>query len=403
MATPLNIDRARLGWWAVGAVLAGTLAFVVHSFIGTFVFGVFLYYATRPVYRRVGRRVRPPSLAAGVALTALALPALLLLVYTLAVALQEAQRVLEGFDNAQIEAILGPYFDISGIVQDPQALLNEPSVRAAIESGLSEALGYVGFIGNGLLHLFVMLGIAFYLLRDDGRLSSWFLRRFSDADGVVDEFLTAVDRDFSRIFFGNIVNAALTGVIGALAYNVLNLFAPGAAAVPYPTLVGLLTGIGSLVPVVGMKVVYFPVAAYMGASAAQADPATLWFPATFAVVSFVIVDAVPDLVLRPWVSGRGMHLGMVMLAYIFGPLLFGWYGIFLGPMLLVLIVHFTKLVLPELVAGTPLQPRAVGDAVGGEGDESVGDREAEETGETEGIEDAEESSGSENRPSGADA
>jgi len=54
---------------------------------------------------------------------------------------------------------------------------------------------------------------------------------------------------------------------------------------------------------------------------------------------------------------------MVMLAYIFGPLLFGWYGIFLGPMLLVLLVHFTALVLPELLAGTEILPETVGESI----------------------------------------
>jgi len=362
----MDVDRARVAWWSVGAVLAVTLGFVVYSFIGTFVFGVFLYYATRPVYRRVRKRIRPASLAAALSLTLLALPALLLIVYTLAIGLQETQRIAEALgalNPADIEATFGVYFDISEIAQDPRSLLNEPSVRGAIEAGLREALGYLGFIGSGALHLFVMLGIAFYLLRDDRRLSAWFRRRFSDGDGVVEEFLDDVDRDFSRIFFGNIVNAAVTGAIGALSYNLLNLVAPSPSVIPYPTLVGLLAGVGSLVPVVGMKVVYVPVAAYMAVAAAQTAPEVLWFPATFVAVSFVLVDAVPDFVLRPWVSGRGMHLGMVMLAYIFGPLLFGWYGIFLGPMLLVAVVHFTRLVLPELMAGTPLQPEPVGEEV----------------------------------------
>ncbi|MFW6384558.1 MAG: hypothetical protein ACOCY7_00290 [Halodesulfurarchaeum sp.] len=38
-----------------------------------------------------------------------------------------------------------------------------------------------------------------------------------------------------------------------------------------------------------------------------------------------------------------------------GTIVFGRFGIFLGPMLLVLIVHFADLVLPELVdGGTPI-------------------------------------------------
>jgi hypothetical protein len=38
-----------------------------------------------------------------------------------------------------------------------------------------------------------------------------------------------------------------------------------------------------------------------------------------------------------------------MFAYIFGPLLFGWYGLFLGPLLLVVITDFARVVVPDLV------------------------------------------------------
>jgi hypothetical protein len=45
-----------------------------------------------------------------------------------------------------------------------------------------------------------------------------------------------------------------------------------------------------------------------------------------------------------------------MLAYIFGPLLFGWYGVFLGPILLVLVVHFARVVLPSCSRASPSSP-----------------------------------------------
>lgn len=111
---------------------------------------------------------------------------------------------------------------------------------------------------------------------------------------------------------------------------------------------------------IGIKIVYVPGAIYLFVASVD-DPTLVWFPIVFVVVSFLIVDVIPDLVLRPYVSGRNLHLGMVMLAYIFGPLLFGWYGLFLGPMLLVLLVHFVALVLPELLAGAPIQPEAIAD------------------------------------------
>jgi predicted PurR-regulated permease PerM len=45
-----------------------------------------------------------------------------------------------------------------------------------------------------------------------------------------------------------------------------------------------------------------------------------------------------------------------MLSYVLGATVFGWYGIFLGPLVLVLVVHTSRIVLPELVAGEELTP-----------------------------------------------
>ncbi|MFB6218432.1 MAG: AI-2E family transporter, partial [Halobacteriaceae archaeon] len=300
MAARWGIELDRAMWWVVGAVLFGVLGFVLHSFVGTFVFGVFLYYATRPMYRLLRGYVRPPSLAALVALLLLALPALLLITYTVAVGLQEANRILRTVELAGVEAALQPYIDVSRIVQEPEQLLDQPNARAIAQEFLDNALSYLGFLGNALLHLFVMITVAFYLLRDDRRLSAWFRQTFPD--DTLARYGRAVDRDFSNIFFGNILNAALTGVIGALTYSALDLAAPAGVGIPYPALVGLLAGIASLVPVVGMKLVYVPLALYLGAVALQVDSRLVWFPATVFAVSFVVVDVIPDLVLRPYVS-----------------------------------------------------------------------------------------------------
>ncbi|GGN15706.1 AI-2E family transporter [Halarchaeum nitratireducens] len=346
----------------MAAVLAGVLAFVVYSFIGTFVFGVFVYYAVRPVYRRLRTRIRPPTLAAMVSLLVFAFPALLLLAYASAIGLQELNSYIAAHPDSfqQLESVVAPYVDVASVVRDPQSILSSSDTLAALEGAIKAAQGYLGFFGSVALHTFVMFTIAFYLLRDDGRLASWFHRRFDDAEGVVHAYAKRVDTDFSNIFFGNILNAVITAIIGAISYSLLDYVAPAGVGVPYPALLGVLTGIASLVPVVGIKLIYVPVTVLLAVRAATAGPETFWFPALYVAVSFVIVDVVPDLVLRPYVSGRNLHLGMVMLAYIFGPLLFGWYGIFLGPMLLVLIVHFVRLVLPELLAGAPIKSEPVG-------------------------------------------
>lgn len=359
MVTQWPLARKRAAWWGLGLLLAGAVALIIWEFVGTAIFGLFVYYSTRPVYRRIKRRIGQPSVAAAVAVLTLIVPVILLFSYTVAVALQEVENLLERFgSDGPVGDLLEPYIDVSSVVQNPQQILESESLRALIESSARQAVDYIGFIGNGGLHLFVMIAIGFYLLRDDHRLSKWFHRQFDDGAGLLRDYTKAVDRDLSNIFFGNILNAFLTGIIGALSYNVIDMVAPAGLGVPYATLLGVLTGVASLIPVVGMKLVYVPMSGYLLYEGWLAGPDYLWFPVVFVAVSFVIVDTIPDFVLRPYVSGRSLHVGSVMFAYILGPLFFGWPGIFLGPVILVLLVHFIRRVLPELIAGQQLSPGA---------------------------------------------
>jgi predicted PurR-regulated permease PerM len=137
-----------------------------------------------------------------------------------------------------------------------------------------------------------------------------------------------------------------------------------------------------------MKIVYVPMTVYLGAQAGLGANGW-WFVGLFAVTAFLIVDTIPDLLVRPYVSSGGslsftslgipkpsvsaeggIHTGTLMFAYVLGPFLFGWYGIFLAPMVLVCVIHFARIVLPKLITGESTRPHTVdptnlvGDEVG---------------------------------------
>jgi predicted PurR-regulated permease PerM len=361
-------DRSRIPVWFMAVVFGLALSFIVWRYVGTFVLGLFVYYITRPIHRRLADHVPTSSLAAAVSLLTVALPIILLIGYTVYVgvfqlaALAETANLQPVIDALQpyvggVEAGSDPQAIFSSLVENPQQFLSG-GVTDALSQALEPLAGYLSALGNSLIHLFVVLALAFYLLRDDHKLAAWFRSQLAGSETPMYAYLDAVDRNLKTIYFGNILNAFSTAILAAISYNILNAISPAGIAVPSPTLLGLLTGVGSLVPVIGMKIVYVPIALLLAVEAALANPALLWFPVVFAVVSLVIVDTIPDLVLRPYVSGRDLHTGSVMIAYIVGPLLFGWYGLFLGPLLLVLFVHFARILLPELVRGEPLTTRA---------------------------------------------
>jgi predicted PurR-regulated permease PerM len=81
----------------------------------------------------------------------------------------------------------------------------------------------------------------------------------------------------------------------------------------------------------------------------------MWYSSGFLAVVAVVVDTIPDLLLRPYLSGEYTHVGLLMLAYVFGTVVWGFYGLFLAPIVLVLSLTFVYVVLPFL-AGEDVPP-----------------------------------------------
>jgi predicted PurR-regulated permease PerM len=352
-----SVDHWRIFWLLLALALGAVVAVSLYAFLGTFVSGVFLYYASRPMYDRVRKRMDSPNLAAATALFLLVLPAVLLFWYAAGIALGQVGALTE-LDLSEYQGLVAPYVEFIGdgttsglyerLVTNPTALLESGQFRDAVRQVALASVDFLGVFVNVLLRLFLAVSVAFYLLRDDERLIGWVQETVGNE--TLTEYGRNVDADLQTVFFGNILTALLTGVIGAVVFWLLARVVPPEIGFPVPILLGLLVGATSLVPIVGMKIVLLPMTLYFGVLAVVTDPGLLWFPVVFFAVTTVFVDFIPDLLLRPYVSGRDLHIGLVMFAYILGPLLFGWYGLFLGPLLLVLVIHFAGIVVPELVA-----------------------------------------------------
>jgi len=71
------------------------VAFVLYSFVGAIVVGIFLYYATRPIYRWIDQWTEHPDLSATVTLLTVGLPILLILAYATFVGIREIDQFLQ--------------------------------------------------------------------------------------------------------------------------------------------------------------------------------------------------------------------------------------------------------------------------------------------------------------------
>jgi len=362
-----------------GLGLLAAVVFVLIQFEATLVFAIFLYYASRPIYRKLETLSLPSRLQSrrlsyrrqALAVTTIAmflLPFLFLLTYTLVLVVPEIQRLAGGsgpgatyfsaLQSVQGSGLPAPLVGLErGDIltmntEEVTAILDDPAVQTWAERTAATLINSVGIAADAALHGFILLAGTYYLLTDGSRLVRWFLDNF-DESGIVESYAVAVDDELSSILFGNILNAFVTGIIGILVFSAYNLVAPDAVNVPFAPLVGALTGAGSLIPVVGMKIVYLPVGVILAVAAVTSgQPDAFGFVILFLVLAFVVVDTIPDFMIRPYVSGNRTHVGLLMFAYILGPIVFGFYGIFLGPILLVLVAQFARTIAPYVLTGS---------------------------------------------------
>lgn len=347
------MNEQRLAVAGFGLLVASIVGFIAYRFIAALTIAVFLYYSTRRFYVALSRLRLPKRVRAAVTISVLAVPLVLLISYTIILLAIESRTFVQTYplfettpDSAAWFEGLGqlPELTIGGILEAYRVGELDVFIGFATE----HAAFVTSLITGLLLNLLIVVVITYYLLIDGAKFRSWLLR--FDDDALVREYFEAADEELEAVLFGNLLNVIVISLLAIAVFTGYNVAAPTTVELPYPALAGALTGIASLIPVVGMKIIYFPLAALAAVPIALGgDPELLAYIAGFLILAVVIVDTIPDLVLRPYLSGKRTHVGLLMLAYIFGPVVFGFYGLFFAPIVLVLGLTFADTALPRLL------------------------------------------------------
>ncbi|WP_207586792.1 AI-2E family transporter [Halomontanus rarus] len=355
MAAFADREDNRLLWVVVGALIAVLIGFALLTYVGSLVSAIFLYYATRPIHRRIDRHVDHSDLAVTVTVFVVVLPMAFVAGYALFLIAQELDRVLSGGALEAVRPYAQPYLRLAraGQLQQLQEAITGASggggstLRTVMENALGSVASAAAIAFSFVAQVFLLTVFLFYLLRDGHSIREWFYRSIDYDDRIV-EFVDAVDEELEIVFFNNLVLVVLTAIQAAVIYLAMNLLVPGGTIVGTPVLLGTLVGIGMIIPIVGMKIVYVPYAAYLALVAATTGTPT-WHPIVFLAVSAVVVDTIPDIFIRTYLSARGsLHMGLVLLGYVLGTMAFGWYGLFLGPIIVVVTYQFAHTVFPRL-------------------------------------------------------
>lgn len=352
----------KIFWIILGLVLFLAFSYTIYNFIGPVLVSIFLYYSVRPLNKKLIEKDFNKTVSAILSILAIIIPAIIIVLYSIQIIISEITDILNQIDISiqELTNILVP----SELYIQLNSLRNLQSFEFSSISFESIDIEYIStfitsaeltfmisiFIGSILFDLFIVVMLTFYLLRDGNKIRKLLINIFN-YDKLYIEYINSLDKSLKTAFFGNMLVAIITSLIGIIIYMLISQTMPNGNLLAYPALLGILCGITSLIPIVGMKLVYFPTTVILfGLNIAEASLAeALILPVVFFTASFIIIDSIPDYFIRPYLSSRGnLSTGLLFFSYALPPFVFGWYGLFLGPIIYISLYEYLKIVFKKL-------------------------------------------------------
>ncbi len=313
--------------------------FIFKPYFPPIVFGGALAILFGPVYLRLLKMVRKPTVAA---VLSMILAVVLVLVPTILFGLQVVQEAsqlyseLSGASPAVVSWINDTLHNFL-----PSADFSMMDLEKYLREGLSWLVGNIGgFFSSAtsiLLSLFISLLAFYYFLRDGGSLREKFviLSPLKEEDDLA--ILDKIQIAMSSVVRGTIIVSILQGLLAMLGFWAFGL--------PQPVLWGLVTIVSALIPVVGTMIITLPASIYLLLAVGPIPGLGLlaW--------SVVIVSSIDNFV-RPLLIKKGVEINAlaILLSVLGGLAFFGPIGFILGPIFLSLL--FTLLdMYPRILYG----------------------------------------------------
>lgn len=312
-------------------IFAGVLGltfFILLPYLGTLaiaaVFAVLFY----PLFEYLKQMFRVSSGVSATLVILIVLGGVLLPLTALGYLLfLEARDLVTHLDvsNGNVEGLLA-YTEryVESILPDFELNLSEYTGQAV--NALSQGLGSIfARTADAIFSLFIGFIAFFYFLKDGDRLGRSLIAHSPLKDSHDREIVERLRGTINSVVKGSLLVALIQGVLSGVGFAIFG--------VPNPVLLGMLAGIGALVPAVGTALVIVPAVLYLFFSA---TPAVALGLAIWGVLAVGLVDNI----LGPQLVGRGTHIHplFVLLAVLGGLSLLGPMGFILGPIILSLLI-----------------------------------------------------------------
>jgi predicted PurR-regulated permease PerM len=315
------------------ALVSTALAWILLPFYGPILWGAIIALLFAPLYRRLLPRLRQRRTPAAlvtmlVVLVLVILPAALI---TVALA-REAGGVYEQLQSGQMNPSLyfrGVFDALPGWVTawlDRFGLVDFSALQRRLTDALARGSQFIATQALGIgqntfefiVDLFITLYLAFFFIRDGDALSRTVRHALPLAPAHRSELFAKFTVVIRATVKGNLVVAALQGLLGGLAFWFLGVN----GALLWAVLMAFL----SLLPAIGAALVWAPVALYFLLSGA------LWQGLALLAWGVLVIGLVDNL-LRPLLVGKDTRMPdyVVMTSTLGGMAVFGLNGFVIGP------------------------------------------------------------------------
>lgn len=311
----------------VGATLLTLVlsAALVWPFLSALTWAVTVAVVTHGLWKWLRDKVPRRSVAAGIAVAAVALTVLLPVIFVVYLAATEILETARAWQEQSLVSWLNEKLADFPRLESLWKRLEENIDFTAVVQQVGQQVQSIGtIIVSGIAYTVfqaaLMLFVLYYLYRDEDQATAAVWRFSPLTDDETERLLARINDTIHATIYGSMVVAVVQGSLGCLIFWILGV--PGAAVW------GVAMGLLAMVPYMGTFMIWAPTAAILalGGHWTQAIILVAW--------GLLVIGLIDNLLYPTLVGGRlRQHTVVSFFAILGGIGLFGASGIVLGPVL----------------------------------------------------------------------
>jgi len=315
------IDKTRNYFLLFIIVVALYILFLlIKPFLSAIFASIILTYALYPLYLFLNKRIKKESISAFIMVLIVVLLIIIPFAFAANIVSKEAISGYNYFRSRDFSLLVSQYF------QDNSGDLFKTFVDKVSFALVKFTSEFLLSLPTILLNFFVMAFLTYYLFKEWDKFVGAFKKLIPLKDSVKNKLYEKFEVTTNGLIYGILLAAIVQGVLAGIGYYIFNI--------PSPILLGFVTMIASLIPLIGTGFIWVP------AGIIQLLQGNLFSGIGILVYCALIVSTMDNIIKPKFISRKAkIHPAIVLIGLVGGLKVFGFMGIFIGPLFLTLIME----------------------------------------------------------------